>query len=110
MGDHSIILLTFNSYYHMVGTGSTKKLEAGERVRLIGRICSHNHWTEEKKLRQKVVIKTGELELLSNSASNQSDRNHVQLCSQIYSDIENTRHYSAFTMTTHHTAKYVSFI
>ncbi|XP_055314717.1 uncharacterized protein LOC129575334 [Sitodiplosis mosellana] len=92
-------------FYHMVGTGTTMRCEAGQRVHLIGRICSQNYWTEEKKLRQKIVIKTGELEFLPKSVDIQSDKNHVQLCSQIYSDIENTRHHSAFTMTTHHTTK-----
>lgn len=88
----------------MIGTGTTMKCEAGQRVHILGRISSQNHWNEEKKLRQKIIIKAGDIKLLPNN-NVQMDKNQVQLISQIYSDIENTRDHSAFTMTTHHTPK-----
>lgn len=88
----------------MIGTGTTLKCVAGQRVHILGRISSQNYWNEEKKLRQKIVIKAGEFELLPNS-KDQTDKNQVELISQIYSDIENKRDHSAFTMTTHHTPK-----
>lgn len=88
----------------MVGTGTEEKCVAGQRVRLVGRVSSQNHWTEQKKLRQKIIIKAGEFELLPKTDT-QPDMNRVELSSQIYSNIEHTNACSAFTMTTQHTTK-----
>lgn len=88
----------------MVGTGATPESPVGRRVRLVGRIASKNYWTELKQIRQKIVIKTGELELLP-IGDQQPDKNYVQICSQIYSDIENKSDCSGFMLTTRHTPK-----
>lgn len=88
----------------MIGTGSTSKFSFGQRVHIEGRISSQNYWTEQKKIRQKLIIKTGELKLLS-SDDQQPDKNYVQLASQIYSNIDNKSDFSAFTLTTQHVPK-----
>lgn len=92
----------------MIGTYTPLKFEAEQRVHIVGKISSQNHWTEEKKLRQKIIIKADEFELLPNHDM-QSDKNHLILFSQIYSDIKNTRDCSTFTMTTQHKIKYEQF-
>lgn len=83
----------------MVGTGQKTTCSVGERAQLVGRLCSQNFWTEDKKIRQKVIIKTGELQVLSKD-DNRPDENRVQICSQIASEIQNQSDCSAFTMTT----------
>lgn len=80
------------------------KCSLGQRISLVGRMCSQNYWNEDGKLRQKVIIKTGDFELLP-PIDAQVDTNSVQLFSQISSDIENTRDYSTFIMTTQHRKK-----
>ena len=90
----------------MVGTGSKNEYSAGQRIHLVGRICSQNYWSEEGKLQQKIHLKCGEFERLS-SNDKQSDLNRVRLFARISSEIENTRDYSAFTLTTRHTPKFV---
>lgn len=89
----------------MVGTGSKNTCNKGQRIHLIGRLTSFNYWTEDGKLRQKIIIKCGELELLPQNTQTQKDLNRVKLCAQISSDIENTRDTSSFTITTRHTPK-----
>lgn len=89
----------------MVGTSTSATCAANQRVQISGRICSQNIWDGENSLRQKLVIKAGPFELLSNT-NDHADMNHVQLCSQISSDIENNNDSSAFTLTTHHKPKY----
>lgn len=89
----------------MVGTGSKVEWKTGQRIRLDGRISSQNHWTEQGKLRQKIIIKCGELELIPEGSQYQQDRNQVELVAQISSDIENVRDSSSFTMTTRYTPK-----
>lgn len=92
------------SYYHMVGTGTKDVHGAGQRIHLMGRISSQNHWSKEGKLQQKILLKCGDFERLSKDK--QSDLNRVRLFAQI-SEIQNTRDCSAFTLTTRHTPKLV---
>lgn len=95
-----------NSYYHMVGTGTKDVYAAGQRIHLVGRISSQNYWSEEGKLQQKVLLKCGDFERLP-TTDEQCDLNRVRLSAQISSEIQNTRDYSAFTLTTTHTPKLV---
>lgn len=76
----------------------------GQRIRLVGRISSQNYWNEDGKLRQKIIIKTGDFELLPHVDA-PIDTNCVQLFSQISTDIDNSRDCSSFTMTTRHQKK-----
>lgn len=98
-------LLFLKSYYHMVGTGSKDDCKNGQRIHLIGRLSSRNYWTEDGKLRQKNIIKCGDLELLPEDKQQQRDLNRVELCAQISSNIDNTRDMSSFIMLTRHTPK-----
>lgn len=88
----------------MVGTGSKNVYAAGQRVHLMGRICSQNFWSEGGKLQQKILLKCGELEQLP-SNDKQTDLNRVRLFAQISSKIQNATDYSSFTLTTRHTPK-----
>lgn len=88
----------------MVGTGTKNEYENGQRIRLVGRISSQNYWSDEGKLRQKLLFKCGEFELLP-SNDKQSDLNKVRLFAQISSEIHNTRDCSSFTLTTKRTPK-----
>lgn len=88
----------------MVGTGATTQCSAGQRVHLVGRLSSQNYWTENKNIRQKVIIKAGEFQILPENDA-QPDENRVQICAQISSDIQNQSDCSSFTMITRHTPK-----
>jgi hypothetical protein len=55
----------------------------------MGRICSKNYWSEDGKLRQKILLKCSEIERLP-SNDQQSDLNRVRLFAQISSKIQNT--------------------
>lgn len=66
------------SFYHMVGIRETMEFEKGQRFRLAGPLSSQNYLNEENKLRQKVIIKASEFELLPHD-DKQLDRNHVEL-------------------------------
>lgn len=92
----------------MVGTGTTNECAAGQRIHLIGRITSQNYWSDDGKLKQKILLKCGEVERLS-SNDKRPDLNRVQLFAQISSGIYNTRDFSSFTLTTKHTPKLVGF-
>lgn len=90
----------------MVGTGAKNEYAAGERIHFVGRICSQNFWSEDGKLQQKILLKCGEFERLSNN-DKQIDMNRVRLFAQISSEIHNRSDYSSFTLTTKHTPKLV---
>lgn len=93
----------------MVGTGTREECAAGQRIHLVGRISSQNYWSDEGKLKQKILLKCGEFAQLS-SNDKQPDVNRVRLFAQIASGIQNTRDYSSFTLTTKHTPKLVGFL
>lgn len=99
-----LIDVFLNSYYHMVGTGSKNQCVAGQRIHLMGRICSQNYWLQEGTLCQKILLKCGEFELLP-SDEKQSDLNRVRLVAQISSEIKNTTYHSSFILTTTLTPK-----
>lgn len=88
----------------MVGTGTKSLCAAGQRVHFVGRLSSQNFWTEKKQIRQKVIIKAGEFQLLADAEA-QQDVNRVEIYSQIASEINNQSDCSSFTMTTQHTPK-----
>lgn len=86
----------------MVGTRSPSQYNVGQRVRLLGHLSSQNKWNEAKELRQKLVIKAYEFEVLANEFSLQPDKNDIVLKSQISSDIDNTVDQIEFMMSTQH--------
>lgn len=90
----------------MVGTGEKNEYTAGQRIHLVGRVCSQNYWSDEGKLQQKILLKCGEFQRLSNN-DQQADLNRVRLYAQISSDIHNRSDHSSFMLTTKHTPKLV---
>lgn len=88
----------------MVSTRTTKSFAIGQRVQLSGNLSSQTQWTDDKKLRQKLVIKAKEFHLCSEQQFDR-DENRVQILATICSDIENFSDCSSFTLSTRHTPK-----
>ncbi|XP_031630132.1 uncharacterized protein LOC116345154 [Contarinia nasturtii] len=88
--------------YHMIGTRIPLQFRVGQRVRFVGYLNSQNKWNEQNELRQKVIIKANEAEILTNDSDQATDKNEVILKSEICSEIENTVNRIEFTVATKH--------
>lgn len=97
--NHSFFFNFSNSYYHLVGTNQMHDYVIGQRVHAVGRINSQNFWSDDGKLKQKIIVHCKALRLLNGDVRS-DDFNRVHLRAQISSDIQNLNNHSSFSMTT----------
>lgn len=94
----------------MVGTDQICHDIIGQRVHVAGRINSQNYWSEDGKLRQKIIFNCNLFRPLPNDIGH-SDLNRVRLQARISSKIHNDNpDHSSFTMKTARLRSVVSFI
>lgn len=83
----------------MVGTDQQCHDTVGQRVHVAGRINSQNFWSEDGKIRQKVLLNASLFRPLANDMGH-NDVNRVRIQAQISSEINNGSNQTSFQMTT----------
>lgn len=83
----------------MVGTDQVCHDAVGQRVHVAGRINSQNFWSEDGKLRQKVLLNSNLFRPLANDMGH-NDVNRVRIQAQISSEIRDNNDQTSFDMTT----------
>lgn len=83
----------------MVGTDQICHDPMGQRVHVAGRINSQNYWSEDGKIRQKVILNCSLFRPIPNDIA-YSDLNRVRLRAKVSSEIKNDEKSCSFIMAT----------